>query len=170
MQSQLHWAGQVVRMKNQRLPKILLYSELYQGKRSQGQKKRFKNTLRSPWNLSVSSLIARNIWRRTETSGMKLSNVERKSVKPEEVQQLICERLPRQPLSLPFLVLTTQDSSAHRLVSLDLCTLTVASLNRKVDQMILIDYDWQRRCITIYIEHTHTHTHTYIYIYIYIYI
>ena len=34
------------------------------------------------WNLSVLPLVAKNIWHRTETSGVKLSNVEQKSVKP----------------------------------------------------------------------------------------
>ena len=47
MQSQLHWAGHVVRMKDYHLPRKLLYGELSQGKRSQGgQKKRFKDTLK----------------------------------------------------------------------------------------------------------------------------
>ena len=47
MQSQLCWAGHVVCMKDHRLPKNLLYGELFQGKRSQGgQKKHFKDTLK----------------------------------------------------------------------------------------------------------------------------
>ena len=105
---------------------------------------------RSSWNLSVLNLIAWIIWCETETSGMKLSNVEQKSEKPEEKQQLSCvgnleKALPHQPLPPPFLVLTAQDSSMHRLVSLAICTLTDAFLNHKVDQMVLIDYDRQRR-------------------------
>ena len=39
-------------------------------------------------DLSASPLMAWNIWRMTETSGVKLSNVEWKSVKPEEMLQL----------------------------------------------------------------------------------
>ena len=49
MQSQLRWTSQVVHMKDHRLSKKLLNSELSQGKRSQWvQKKRFKDTLKVP--------------------------------------------------------------------------------------------------------------------------
>ena len=40
---------------------------------------------------------------------------------------------------------TDQISSAHRLVSLDICALTDSVLNNKVDQMVLIDYDGQKK-------------------------
>ncbi|KAI8492323.1 hypothetical protein Bbelb_297760 [Branchiostoma belcheri] len=46
--AQVRWAGHLVRMPDTRLPKRLLYSELAEGKRSVGgQKKRFKDTLKS---------------------------------------------------------------------------------------------------------------------------
>ena len=48
MQSQLRWAGHVVRMPDHRLPKILLFGELQKGKRSRGApKKRFKDSLKT---------------------------------------------------------------------------------------------------------------------------
>jgi hypothetical protein len=48
MQSQIRWAGHVVRMPDHRLPKLLFYCELQKGKRLQGgQKKRFKDTLKT---------------------------------------------------------------------------------------------------------------------------
>ena len=47
MQLQLRWAGHVIRIKDHRLQKILLYGELSPGKRSQwDQKKCFKDTLK----------------------------------------------------------------------------------------------------------------------------
>ena len=48
MQTQIRWAGHLVRMPDYRLPKILLYGELEKGKRSQGgQKKRYKDSLKT---------------------------------------------------------------------------------------------------------------------------
>ena len=59
MQSQVRWAGHVVRMPEHRLPKRLFYSELKNGKRAQGgQRKRFKDTLKSSlkaFNVDVDS-------------------------------------------------------------------------------------------------------------------
>ena len=44
--TQLHWAGHVLRMDDEHLPKHLLFGELIEGKRSiGGQKKHFKDTL-----------------------------------------------------------------------------------------------------------------------------
>ena len=66
------------------------------------------------------------------------------------MQQLSCvgnleKALPNQPLPPLFLVLTAQDSSMHRLVSLALSTLMDAFLKYKVDQMVLIDYDRRKK-------------------------
>ena len=67
-------------------------------------------------------------------------------MKLEEMLQLWCvgnleKALPHQPLLPPFLVLTAQESSVYRLVSLAICALTDTFLNDKVDQMVLIDYE-----------------------------
>ena len=116
----------------------------------EARKSASKTHWKSPWNLLISPLIAWNIWRRTETSGVKLSNVERMSVKSEETQQLsyagnLEKAQLHQPLPLPSLVPTVKDSSTHRLVSLAICAFTDAIPNHKVDQMVFIDYDGQRR-------------------------
>ena len=89
---------------------------------------------RFPWNLSVSPLIAWNIYCRTEIIGMKLSSMEWNQKKCSNLEKT----LQHQPLPPPFLVFTAQDSSAHRLVSLAIYALTDAFLNHKVDQMVLI--------------------------------
>ena len=77
---------------------------------------------------------------------MKLSNMEQKSVKQEGMQQLSCagnleKALPYQPLLPPFLVLTAQDFRAQ----IGLCSFMDPVLHHKVDQMVLLDYDGQRR-------------------------
>ena len=83
MQLQLRWVGLVVRMKDHHHPKKLLYGELSQGKRSQGdQKKHFKDTLK----VSMKSFgIAPNCMEYlAQDKNLTLSKVDRKSVKPEE--------------------------------------------------------------------------------------
>ena len=77
-------------------------------------------------------------------------------MKQKETQRLRCARnlekaLPHQPLPPPFHILTAQYSSAHRLVSLVLSALTDPVLNHKVNQMVLIDYEWTKREIYLYI-------------------
>ena len=48
MQTQIRWAGHLIRMPDHRLPMILLYGELEKDKRSQcGQKKRYKDSLKT---------------------------------------------------------------------------------------------------------------------------
>ena len=151
MQSQLRWVGHVVRMKDHRLPKKQLWANYLKASAfKEAGKSASKTHLRSPGYLAVSTLIVWNIWRRTGISDMKLSNVERKSVKTEETQQLSCaenleKTLPHQSLLPTFLVLTAQDSLVYRLISLAICAFTNTFLNHKVDQIVLIDYDGQRR-------------------------
>ena len=45
--AQLRWTGHVTRMPDECLPKKILYGEPQVGKRSHGQKKRYKNTLKA---------------------------------------------------------------------------------------------------------------------------
>ena len=48
MQSQLRWAGHVVRMPDNRIPKRLMFGELQEGKRSRGApRKRYKDSLKA---------------------------------------------------------------------------------------------------------------------------
>ena len=72
---------------------------------------------------------------------MKLSNVERKSVKPEETQQLSCTGNLEKALPHQFLVLTAQDSSAHRLVSLAICAKIPSLIIRLIRWSSLITMD-----------------------------
>ena len=77
MQSQLRWAGHVVRMPDNRLPKILFYGELQEGKRNRGcPKKRYKDCLKTSlkafridpatWELTA---FDRSNWRTTVHKG-----------------------------------------------------------------------------------------------------
>ncbi|XP_063597258.1 uncharacterized protein LOC134773939 [Penaeus indicus] len=75
--AQVRWAGNVVRMADSRLPKQLLYGELYEGKRSVGgQKKRFKDSHEASLkdkNINVSTweqlAINRSTWRSKVSTG-----------------------------------------------------------------------------------------------------
>jgi len=66
--AQFHWTGYMIRMSNDRLPKIIFYSELKNGARSRGgQRKRYKDTLKA--NLKRCSIVPANL----ETLGMERS-------------------------------------------------------------------------------------------------
>ena len=54
--AQFRWTGHVIRMSNDRLPKIIFYSELQDGARARGgQRKRYKDTLKA--NLKRCSIV-----------------------------------------------------------------------------------------------------------------
>jgi len=54
--AQFRWTGHVIRMSNDRLPKIIFYSELQDGARARGgQRKRYKDTLEA--NLKRCSIV-----------------------------------------------------------------------------------------------------------------
>ena len=88
MQSQLRWAGHVVRMSDDRLPKKLLFGELQHGKRSQGgQKKCFRHTLKASLkafnvdhNTWEQSAQDRGKWRSSVHQGAKACEENRTTV------------------------------------------------------------------------------------------
>ena len=58
--AQFRWTSHVIRMSNDRLPKIIFYSELKDGARaSGGQRKRYKDTLKA--NLKRCSIVPANL-------------------------------------------------------------------------------------------------------------
>ena len=156
MQSQLHWAGHLIRMKDHNLAKKMLYSEPSQSKCSQGsQKKHLKNTLRvyvKSFGVIPNCLeyLAqdRDKWHEVVKHGAKFSEARKNAA--TELYRKIRKALPHQPLLTPFLVLTAQNSSMHRLVALTICAFMDPILN----QMVLIDFNGQRskRYIFVYIN------------------
>ena len=138
MQSQLRWTGQIVSMKDHCLPKKLLCGKLSQGKCSQGgQKKHYKDSLK----VSMKSFsITPNCLEYLAQDKDKGHEVVKCGAKVWNQKKLSCagnleKALPHQPLPPPFLVLTVQDSSTHRLGSLAICSLTDTFLNYKVHRL-----------------------------------
>ena len=98
MQSQQNWAGHMVRMSDERIPKILMYIELKDGKRNTGQ----------PWlwymhkgkyNLSATKIpvgsfedlaLDRNKWRATIQNGIRDFEVNRIEKKVARSGKRVC--------------------------------------------------------------------------------
>ena len=152
MQFQLHLRQSHSKHERSFPPEETAIRRIISGQRSQGgQKKRFIKTLRvSMKSFGIAPNCREYLAQACEKSGVKLLNMDQKYVKPEEMHQLSCagnleKALLHLTLPPPFLVFTAQDSSAHRLVSFAIYTLTDVFLNQNGDNMVLIDYDWQRR-------------------------
>jgi len=96
MKHQARWAGHIVRMEDDRIPKRLFYGELSEGKRSQGgQKKRYKDSLKvslktlqidtSTWE---NAAMDRSKWR----SGLSIGATAAEKRRMAEAEEKRCKR------------------------------------------------------------------------------
>ena len=107
IKNQLRWAGHVVRMTDERLPKQIFYSELSNGTRSVGgQKKRYKDSLKE--NLKLCEMdyktweadaLERSAWRAKSKSGVeKFEENRRQQLENRRAARIARRDHPRPPL------------------------------------------------------------------------
>ena len=106
---QLRWTGHIVRMKDDRIPKMLLYGQLKEGRRDQGRPlKRFKDTLKASLkscNVSVNSWEAaahdRPLWRQRCRHGTKAFETNRSTaIRLRKERRKQCSSLKSFPCSI----------------------------------------------------------------------
>ena len=91
--AQLRWCGHVVRMKDDRIPKALLYGRLADGTSSRGNHKTYLNTLKSTLGACVircdqleTLASQRNPWRKTYKDG--IARAEKKRIEHLETKRM----------------------------------------------------------------------------------
>ena len=123
MQSQLCWTSHVVHMKDPHLPNKLIFGELFQGKHSKDARKSASKThwislksFRITFNCLEYLSQDRDKWCEVIKHGVKVCETRSNAV--TELHRRLRKGTVTSTTAPPFLVLTAQDSSAHRLVSL----------------------------------------------------
>src|SRR5579871_6127861 len=92
MKTQIRWAGHIVRMPDHRLPKLLLYGQIKEGKRSQGgQKKRYQDTVKISLKAFGIKHIFWKILQEADLHGAWLSKKVQYHARHLELQQLSSE-------------------------------------------------------------------------------